>query len=47
MTNDELFFNEDVNTDLLTDEWLMKHSLVNDFGEWKVVDNTEGEKDVG
>ena len=43
MTNNELFFNDDVNFDLLDDEWLRKHNLVNDFGEWKVVENKNKE----
>lgn len=42
MKNNEIFFNnDDVNTDLLDDDWLLRHSLVNDFGEWKVVENKE------
>lgn len=43
MTNDELFFNDDVNFDLLDDEWLRKHNLVNVFGEWKVIANEDKE----
>ena len=46
MTNDELFFNDDVNFDLLDDEWLKKHNLVNVFGEWEVVENKEVEENA-
>ena len=41
MTYDELFFNDDVNSDLLDDDWFASHNLVNDFGKWIVVNNKE------
>lgn len=44
----ELFNNEDINIELLDDNWFMTHALVNDCGEWKIVEVKENaEKELG